>query len=168
MSINVNDIVSVRDLPQRPAGLGDSVVGVPAGPGQPPFRTPVADLPVPAAVDARLTIVEQSQAAGILGYATLADRPAAGTAGLLVRVTNDPDANNNGTYRDTGSAWVKAADPTAQISADVTSLRAATEGTPAVALGMRAMLGEVGGQVSSEEVGIAAPAAGTTNMPSPE
>ncbi|GEM_PF-2115362 len=87
--------------------------------GEKSMAVPIASLPVSSAVDERLTVVEQSQAAGMLGYATLADRPAPGVAGRLVRITNDPTPANNGTYRDTGSAWVKAADPTDELAAEI-------------------------------------------------
>lgn len=66
------------------------------------------------AIDSRLTIVEDAQTAGAIGYATKAEMDADTTQqdGTLALVTNDATASNNAWYRwdDSGSSWVKRAD----------------------------------------------------------
>lgn len=125
----MSDRIDEKDLPQVAAAPTDDLRAVRNGKS---VRVPIGSLPVSAAVDARLTVVEQSQAAGMLGYATLADRPAPGVTGRLARITDDPTPENNGTYRDTGSEWVKVADPTDALAAEV-DLKADKSTTPAIA-----------------------------------
>jgi hypothetical protein len=56
----------------------------------------------------RLTVVEQGQESGVIGYATKADMEAdtGQPTGSVAYVTNDPTILNNGRYRYTGSEWV--------------------------------------------------------------
>lgn len=60
-----------------------------------------------------------------IGATTVATLPTPGTAGRLALVTNDPTMENNGTYRDTGTAWVKAADRVSTIENTTVGYRAA-------------------------------------------
>ncbi|HEY1035536.1 MAG TPA: sialate O-acetylesterase [Pseudoxanthomonas sp.] len=77
----------------------------------------------------RLVAVELAQTSGAIGYATKANMDAdlAHDAGALALVTNDPTAENNGTYRKTGASgagsWVPSADRVTALEADVAELK---------------------------------------------
>lgn len=75
------------------------------------------------ALQVEVSNIAASQGSGVVGVATLADIPTGslgpGDAGKMYNVTNDPTAANNGAWRWSGSALVKSADRTSELSAQV-------------------------------------------------
>lgn len=83
------------------------------------------------ALAARMDAVEAGQGAGVVGFADKATMDAAlgYDADTVAYVTNDPTADNNGTYRKTGAAgagsWVQAStDRVAAVESEVDDVRA--------------------------------------------
>ncbi|MCD7096927.1 sialate O-acetylesterase [Stenotrophomonas sp. MMGLT7] len=125
MSTIPNDIYPAADLPPATPGIGDSMIGVDEA-GRVLRRFPLAALPVTApqqaaldAMQAEVDAAVAGQTAGYEGRATVADLPAPGTPNRLILVGSDPNPDNNGTWRDTGSAWVKADDRVSELQAEV-------------------------------------------------
>lgn len=89
-TIDLKDIVSARDLPRRPAGLGDAIVGVPSSPGQPMFLAGVDEIPPSAAVQAQIDALAAGQAAGQRVYRTWSELSGVtGSAGVGAQVIDD-------------------------------------------------------------------------------
>lgn len=88
--ININDVVSVRDLPAKPAGVADWLIGVPSNQGGPPFRAPFEQLPVQPAVQQQIDALIAGQQAGQLVYRTWAELSAVtGSVGEGAQVLDD-------------------------------------------------------------------------------
>jgi len=88
--ININDVVSVRDLPAKPAGVADWLIGVPSNQGGPPFRAPFEQLPVQPAVQQQIDALAAGQQAGQLVYRTWAELSAVtGSVGEGAQVLDD-------------------------------------------------------------------------------
>ncbi|RRN78543.1 hypothetical protein EIM50_13720 [Pseudoxanthomonas sp. SGD-10] len=102
--ININDVVSVRDLPAKPAGVADWLIGVPSNQGGPPFRAPFEQLPVQPAVQQQIDVLTAGQQTSAIYADQLEDLEAVvGTyTGQGAFVLNGPGA---GQYAWTGSNW---------------------------------------------------------------
>lgn len=103
--ININDVVSVRDLPAKPAGVADWLIGVPSNQGGPPFRAPFEQLPVQPAVQQQIDALIAGQQTNAIYADTLAALEAVtGTyVGQGAFVLNGTGA---GQYAWNGEQWV--------------------------------------------------------------
>lgn len=118
VSNKVDQFIKDSDVAHRIIhGDADEVVETEGGP-VPSFAKAIGGM---TDFKERLVAVETSQGSGVVGRATLAELIAdlSPVAGTLIRVTNDSNASNNGTWRKLGApgtgSWVQAADDVSEL-----------------------------------------------------
>lgn len=130
----MSEEIAERDLGLVVPGPGDQVRILQDGKSR---RARADQLPASAAVLTRLSTLEVSQNAGLIGYATkaLMDADLAHGAGTVALVTNDPTPANNVTFRKTGAsgagAWVVSVDRITVLDGRVASVEVSGAATAA-------------------------------------
>jgi len=141
VSINVNDIVSVKDLPRKPAGVSDALVGISSNPADPPFLAPFDQLPIPAAMQAALDALAAGQSAGQLVYRTWPELSAVtGSVGVGAQVIGDAGTHTDpvvgGTVANAGQyVWSASPPGWRWVRADLLPMKADATQVEALAAG---------------------------------